>query len=94
MAQLESIQQRIVHEWMDTRAETWVSSVGVDERAEMVVVSLNRRDGDYADRLIAEFGDNNVHVEPNPTDVTLLPPAPAQLPGSIRETHQTSPDSK
>jgi hypothetical protein len=73
---------------MDTRAATWVSTVGVDERAQIVVVSLNRRDPDYADRLIAEFGAGNVHVEPDPTVVTLVPPAPAQMPDARRETRQ------
>ncbi len=57
-----------------------MSTVGVDERAEIVVVGLNRRDPDYADRLIAAFGAGNVHVEPDPTDVMAVPPAPAPSP--------------
>jgi hypothetical protein len=68
---------------MDCRRRTWVSTVRVDERAEIVVVSLNRRDPDYADQLIAEFGEDNVDVEPEPTVVTLVPPAQASRPPGV-----------
>jgi hypothetical protein len=75
---LREIQQRIVQDWMDTNAETWVSSVGIDEQVGVVTVSLNRRDQQYIDRLVATFGDD-VHIGSETVNVAPVPigPVPA-----------------
>ena len=51
--------QRVLRWVIDTRmtsgggSRTFVTSAGVDERAGVVVVALNRRDPEYADELVA-----------------------------------------
>jgi hypothetical protein len=76
--------QRVLRWVIDTRmtsgggSRTFVTSAGVDERAAVVVVALNRRDPEYADELVA-LTNGLVRVEPEPT--ILVPLGPTPLPG-------------
>ena len=73
--------QRVLRWVIDTRmtseggSRTFVTVAGVDERAGVVVVALNRRDPQYADELVA-LTEGLVRVEPEPTNMVPLGPTP------------------
>lgn len=54
-------------------SQTVVTTAGVDERAGVVVVALNRRDQEYAHELVA-LTRGMVRVEPEPAVVEFLKP--------------------
>jgi hypothetical protein len=54
-------------------SQTVVTTAGVDEAAGVVVVTLNRRDQQYADELSA-LTNGMVRVEPEPANIVLLAP--------------------
>jgi hypothetical protein len=69
----------VLHWVIDTRmtppggSQTFVTTAGVDDAAGVVVVTLNRRDQQYVDELLA-LTKGLVRVEPEPTNLELLLP--------------------
>ena len=68
---LREVLQWILATRMTADTPTTVTSAGIDERAGEVVVTLNRRDDDYAANLVS-LTNGLIRVEPEPVIVTPL----------------------